>query len=103
MEMVGRTTWHVAPWTGVLDPSGPWKKRVPLPRTAPAAIDQTGRGRRGGRDGRHALDGERTVPWTDTTRRGLRLSATVTPKFFPLYHFFPLFSPYFFISHSGSP
>jgi hypothetical protein len=26
----------------------------------------------------------------------LRLSATVTPKFFPLYHFFPLFSPLFF-------
>jgi hypothetical protein len=24
------------------------------------------------------------------------LSATVTPKFFPLYHFFPLFSPLFF-------
>jgi hypothetical protein len=33
----------------------------------------------------------------------LRLSATVTPKFFPLYHFSLLFSPYFFISHSGSP
>jgi hypothetical protein len=26
----------------------------------------------------------------------LRLSATVTPKFFPLYHFFPIFSPLFF-------
>ena len=26
----------------------------------------------------------------------LRLSATVTPKFFPLYHFFPLFPPLFF-------
>jgi hypothetical protein len=26
----------------------------------------------------------------------LRLSATVTSKFFPLYHFFPLFSPLFF-------
>jgi hypothetical protein len=25
-----------------------------------------------------------------------RLSATVTPKFFPLYHFSPLFSPLFF-------
>jgi hypothetical protein len=31
------------------------------------------------------------------------LSATVTPNFFPLYHFFILFSPYFFISRSGSP
>jgi hypothetical protein len=29
-------------------------------------------------------------------RRPLRLSATVTPKFFLLYHFFPLFSPLFF-------
>jgi hypothetical protein len=31
-------------------------------------------------------------------RRGafVRLSATVTPKFFPLYHFFPLFSSLFF-------
>jgi hypothetical protein len=26
----------------------------------------------------------------------LRLSATVTPNFFPLYHFFPLFFPLFF-------
>jgi hypothetical protein len=26
----------------------------------------------------------------------VRLSATVTPKFFPLYHFFPLFSSLFF-------
>jgi hypothetical protein len=26
----------------------------------------------------------------------IRLSATVTPKFFHLYHFFPLFSPLFF-------
>jgi hypothetical protein len=26
----------------------------------------------------------------------LRLSAIVTPKFFPLYHFFPLLSPLFF-------
>jgi hypothetical protein len=37
----------------------------------------------------------------------LRLSATVTPKFFPLYHFFTShhqhFIPYFFISRSGSP
>jgi hypothetical protein len=37
----------------------------------------------------------------------LRLSATVTPKFFPLYHFFAShhqhFIPYFFISRSGSP
>jgi hypothetical protein len=33
----------------------------------------------------------------------LRLSATVTSKFFPLYHFFPYFPPYFFISSSGSP
>jgi hypothetical protein len=33
----------------------------------------------------------------------LRLSATVTSKFFPLYHFPPYFSPYFFISRSGSP
>jgi hypothetical protein len=28
--------------------------------------------------------------------KALRLSATVTPKFFPLYHFFPLFFPLFF-------
>ena len=37
----------------------------------------------------------------------LRLSATVTPKFFPLYHFFGSHhqhsTPYFFISRSGSP
>jgi hypothetical protein len=37
----------------------------------------------------------------------VRLSATVTPKFFPLYHFFTShhqhFIPYFFISRSGSP
>jgi hypothetical protein len=33
----------------------------------------------------------------------LRLSATIIPKFFPLYHFPPYFSPYFFISRSGSP
>jgi hypothetical protein len=33
----------------------------------------------------------------------LRLSATVTPKFFPLYHFSPYFPLYFFISRSGSP
>jgi hypothetical protein len=32
-----------------------------------------------------------------------RLSATVTSKFFPLYHFPPYFSSYFFISRSGSP
>jgi hypothetical protein len=32
------------------------------------------------------------VVWT----LALRLSATVIPKFFPLYHFFPLFSPLFF-------
>jgi hypothetical protein len=36
-----------------------------------------------------------------------RLSATVLPKFFPLYHFFRShhqhFTPYFFISRSGSP
>jgi hypothetical protein len=31
-----------------------------------------------------------------TRGEGLRLSATVTPKFFPLYHFSPLFSPLFF-------
>jgi hypothetical protein len=39
--------------------------------------------------------------------RHLRLSATVTPKFFSLYHFFAShhqhFIPYFFISRSGSP
>jgi hypothetical protein len=28
-----------------------------------------------------------------TAAASLRLSATVTSKFFPLYHFFPLFSP----------
>jgi hypothetical protein len=28
--------------------------------------------------------------------RAFRLSTTVTSKFFPLYHFFPLFSPLFF-------
>jgi hypothetical protein len=33
----------------------------------------------------------------------LRLSATVTPKFFSLYHFSPYFLPYFFISRSSSP
>jgi hypothetical protein len=32
----------------------------------------------------------------------VRLSATVTPKFFPLYHSPPHFLPYFFISRSGS-
>jgi hypothetical protein len=32
----------------------------------------------------------------DLMAKSLRLSATVTPKFFPLYHFFPLFSPLFF-------
>jgi hypothetical protein len=35
-------------------------------------------------------------PNSDGNRWGVRLSATVTPKFFPLYHFFPLFSPLFF-------
>jgi hypothetical protein len=35
--------------------------------------------------------------------RLLRLSATVTSKFFPLYHFSPYFPPYFFISRSGFP
>jgi hypothetical protein len=40
--------------------------------------------------------------WTSTLQ-DLRLSATVTPKFFPLYHFSPLFSLYFSISRSGSP
>jgi hypothetical protein len=35
--------------------------------------------------------------WTQHNKKNLvRLSATVTPKFFPLYHFFPLFSPLFF-------
>jgi hypothetical protein len=38
--------------------------------------------------------------------RGLRVSATVTPNFFPLYHFFAShyqhFIPYFFISRSDS-
>jgi hypothetical protein len=33
----------------------------------------------------------------------LRLSATVTSKFFPLYHFFPIFSLYFFIPAAVSP
>jgi hypothetical protein len=31
-----------------------------------------------------------------TRLKGLRLSATVSPKFFLLYHFFPYFSPLFF-------
>jgi hypothetical protein len=35
--------------------------------------------------------------------RSFRLSATVTPKFFSLYHFSTYFLPYFFISRSGSP
>jgi hypothetical protein len=33
----------------------------------------------------------------------VRLSATVTSKLFPLYHFSLYFPPYFFISRSGSP
>jgi hypothetical protein len=32
----------------------------------------------------------------EEVREGFRLSATVAPKFFPLYHFFPLFVPLFF-------
>jgi hypothetical protein len=52
-----------------------------------------------------------TVLWSPLTTTqhgaGLRLSATVTSKFFPLYHFFAShhqhFIPYFFISRSGSP
>jgi hypothetical protein len=35
----------------------------------------------------------RTQDSTATRWRPIRLSATVTPKFFPLYHFFPLFFP----------
>jgi hypothetical protein len=42
-------------------------------------------------------DCERHVtPNGQLQEKKIRLSATVTPKFFPLYHFFPLFSPLFF-------
>jgi hypothetical protein len=42
-----------------------------------------------------------------STHNSIRLSASVPPKFFPLYHFFGShhqhFTLYFFISRSGSP
>jgi hypothetical protein len=41
-------------------------------------------------------DSARVPPATEGGRCAIRLSATVTPKFFPLYHFFPLFLPLFF-------
>jgi hypothetical protein len=50
------------------------------------------------KDGR-ATDNNKSMDWTrrrQQSLRALRLSATVTPKFFPLYHFFPLFFPLFF-------
>jgi hypothetical protein len=42
----------------------------------------------------HAEESDRWHVWRN--QYALRLSATVTPKFFPLYHFFPLFSTLFF-------
>jgi hypothetical protein len=39
-------------------------------------------------------DGKSLTCWKPIA--SVKLSATVTPKFFPLYHFFPLFPPLFF-------
>jgi hypothetical protein len=47
-----------------------------------------------------------TIEWAEEIH-DVRLSASVTPKFFPIYHFFGShhqhFTPYVFISRSGSP
>jgi hypothetical protein len=56
---------------------------------------------------RHVLPGGGGAECRRAVCLCVRLSATVTPKFFPLYHFFAshhqYFIPYFFTSHSGSP
>jgi hypothetical protein len=42
---------------------------------------------------------DRSMPWPPL----VRLSATVTPKYFPLYHFFPPISPPIFASPAAVP
>jgi hypothetical protein len=74
---------------------------------AEEAVQRSNAGRRERETGLEELrdddDDDRRQPRPDKAHARVRLSAIVTAKFFPLYHFSPLFSPYFFISRSGSP